>query len=501
MVSIPIRVNSHSLHVVNMWTRMPFRYGIAKLTALPHLFVSANVTVNGQPVRGLAADGLAPKWFTKDPDAPVQDEVAQMMQVIRAACAHGESVGQAGSVFDWWRAVYEKQKAWGEAKGLPPLLWHFGVSLIERAVIDALCRGTDRRFCEAVHDNALGIDLGAIHPELAQTELTHWLPTEPTRRLGARHTVGLGDPLTDDQIDAADRLDDGLPQSLEACIDRYGLTYFKIKVPADAAEARARMQAIREVVTRKCKTFAFTLDGNEFFQSFSGFTALWRQLVDDPAVRDFFDRGLLFVEQPVHRQSALSDDAAATLSRWPNRPPIIIDESDGSLESLPRALACGYAGTSHKNCKGVIKGLANACLIEKRRRDGQAVAFSGEDLSNVGPVALLQDLAVAATMGLSHLERNGHHYFAGLSALPDAMQQQMIDYHGDLYGWHAHSTAHAPAVQIEQGVVAVDSVLAAPFGYQPALDLHSVTPLASWTYASLGLDPPTEHTRVNDASN
>ena len=34
-----------------------------------------------------------------------------------------------------------------------------------------------------------------------------------------------------------------------------------------------------------------------------------------------------------------------------------------TLDSLPTALALGYVGTSHKNCKGIVKGIANACLL------------------------------------------------------------------------------------------------------------------------------------------
>jgi hypothetical protein len=49
---------------------------------------------------------------------------------------------------------------------------------------------------------------------------------------------------------------------------------------------------------------------------------------------------------------------------WPEAPPMIIDESDAELTSLRRALELGYRGTSHKNCKGVFKGLANRCLVE-----------------------------------------------------------------------------------------------------------------------------------------
>ena len=118
-------------------------------------------------------------------------------------------------------------------------------------------------------------------------------------------------------------------------------------------------------------------------------------------------RRVIVVEQPVHRDRTLGDDAGAALRAWPERPPLIIDESDGAVGDLPRALALGYAGTSHKNCKGIVKGIANACLLEKRWRDGERVVLTGEDLCNLGPVALLQDLALMALRGSSMASATG----------------------------------------------------------------------------------------------
>lgn len=69
-----------------------------------------------------------------------------------------------------------------------------------------------------------------------------------------------------------------------------------------------------------------------------------------------FLRRLIFVAQPLPHGVALDDVTRAAFAAWPTRPPIVVDESDGAIGSLPRALAYGYAGTSHKNCKGVIKG-------------------------------------------------------------------------------------------------------------------------------------------------
>src|SRR5258705_2561005 len=158
-----------------------------------------------------------------------------------------------------------------------------------------------------------------------------------------------------------------------------------------------------------------------------------------------------------------------------------MDECDATFDSLPRVVAWGYEGTSHKNCKGIIKGIANACLI--RQRPGQIL--SGEDLSNVGPVALLQDLAVCASLAISHVERNGHHYFAGLSMFPEETQERVLRHHPDLYIKHKKGFA---TVKIENGAMSTTSSIAAPLGVGFEPDLSAFTPIDQWKFDSLGAD-------------
>jgi hypothetical protein len=216
--------------------------------------------------------------------------------------------------------------------------------------------------------------------------------------------------------------------------------------------------------------FAFSLDGNESFREVGAFADYARGLMAEPALRALWPR-LLFIEQPWHRDVALSPAIGALVKLWPDRPPIIIDESDGEIGSTAAALALGYAGTSHKNCKGIFKSVANACLLAQRRAAGERVIHSGEDLTNLGPVALTQDLAAAAALGITTIERNGHHYFAGLSQFPATLQSHALARHGDLFvrgeqGW--------PRVNVRDGRIALGSVNAAPFGVAGELDLSGV---------------------------
>jgi hypothetical protein len=462
-----MRLLDTDLHRAELKARMPFRYGIATLSELPHVFVRAACEVGGRTQAGVAADHLPPKWFTKDPGRDPLDEIEDMMAAIRQAQVHARAIGSAPTVFAFWRALWDRQEAGAEAGSVPRLLAHFGTSLVERALIDAFCRARGQPFAAALRSNAFGIDLGSLHPELAGTEPSHWLPQTPPKTVLARHTVGLSDPLTEGDIPLSERLRDGLPQSLEACIAAYGLRHFKLKVAA--ADALPRLRAIAAVLEREAPPdYAYSLDGNEAFRTVAEFKDVWDAVGRERGLASF-SRRLLFIEQPFHREVALGDAIGSLGREWPSRPPIIIDESDSGLASLPRALALGYAGTSHKNCKGVFKGVAGACLIARRRQvaPGSSLLMTGEDLANIGPVALLQDLAVQAALGVTSVERNGHHYFAGLSFWPGALRARMLANHPDLY----HTGAQGwPTLTISEGRMSTDSVLKAPFGLGFELD-------------------------------
>jgi L-alanine-DL-glutamate epimerase-like enolase superfamily enzyme len=457
-----IRLLATRLSRAELQTRLPFKYGIATMTHLPHVFLRATCEIDGRTQDGIAADHLPPKWFTKDPVRDPADEIVDMLRVIEHAMSAAAGI-QAASVFAFWRDLYHRQSAWGAAEDLPPLLVHFGTSLVERAVLDAFARHHETPFHRLLQTGALGLDLGAFHAELDGSRPADWLPAEPLPRITVRHTVGLADPLTAADIAPGTRLGDGLPQSLKECIRTHGLRHFKIKINGQPDRDIDRLEKIAALLARHAPPdYAFSLDGNESFRSVTTFRDFWTTMIARPGLKEFVRR-LLFVEQPLHRDVALDESAGAWRREWPGRPPIIIDESDAEPGSLRRALDLGYAGTSHKNCKGVFKGIANACRIAQLRRERPEAGFllSGEDLSNIGPVALPQDLAVQAALGIASVERNGHHYFAGLSFWPASWQDDVLALHPDLYttgapGW--------PQLAVVVGKLRLGSVNAAPFG-------------------------------------
>ncbi len=338
-----ITLRDAELFRVPLRARMPFRYGIATMTELPHVIMRLTFDLDGTTLAGLAADHLPPKWFTKDPARPLGEEIDEMLAVIRAAVAHARGV-RAATPFAFWREVYAAQMAWAAQQGLPPLLANFGTSLVERALIDACCAARETTLADALRENLFDVDLGALRPELAGTAPRDWLPAAPAAEVFARHTIGLSDPLDADEIAPADAVHDGLPQALAACVRFYGLRHFKIKINGDLARDRDRLARMAGIFAAECGgDFAFTLDGNESFSAAAAFPAYARTLLAAPELQALWPH-LMFIEQPWHRAVALTPAVGAALQAWPERPPIIIDESDAELGSLPAALALGYAG-------------------------------------------------------------------------------------------------------------------------------------------------------------
>ena len=466
-----MQVHQIDFHRLDMKTRFPFRYGIASMSEVPHLFVRMHVEIDNRIWLGTASEGLPPKWFTKNPETDFKaDDLPEMLTVIKQA-AHFATTGTTyRDFFSWWMNLTERQTVWATETGQPPLLANLGVSLMERAALDATCRQQKSSLFTVLVQNRLGIELSAIRSHLNGMQPADVLPPQPRNRVQLRHTIGLGDPLTESDIAADEKLEDNLPHCLTSNIKRYGLRYFKIKLSGNLDADLPRMQVLSKLLdTQVGESMRFTLDGNEQYATMARFQDHWQKLNSDTSIRRMVDQSLLFVEQPVHRDSALLPEVKKTVSDWQDAPPIIIDESDAEIDSLPTALKLGYSGTSHKNCKGILKSIAALGTIKKEQSVNRQLILSAEDLGNIGPVALLQDLAVVAALGISHAERNGHHYFAGLGMFPEPIQNQTAIDHPDLY---QREPSGLLALRPTQGQLYLDSVNAAPLGISQQIELQ-----------------------------
>ena len=112
---------------------------------------------------GVSADHIPPKWFTKNPDGDLQDEIDEMLLVIKHAGKLAASITHE-DVFGFWYELYQQQAAWAHEAGIPQLLAHFGTSLVERVLIDAFCRFQGQSFHPLLVGNAFGIRWDKIRP-------------------------------------------------------------------------------------------------------------------------------------------------------------------------------------------------------------------------------------------------------------------------------------------------------------------------------------------------
>ena len=404
--------------------RMPFRFGVVTLTESPQAFARARIRLeDGREAEGAAAELLAPKWFDKDPALSNEDNYDQ----LRA------SLGRAREQY----LAHEARTAWAHASPGKGLVENYGPALLDRALLDALCRALGVSFYRAVQANLVGagafegIDLGAFFATL-----------KPRVALAARHTVGLVDPIT--AADQKSRVNDGLPETLEEVVARYGQRYFKLKVGGDMPADVERLSAIAAVLDRIADPYHVSLDGNEQYEDMQGVAALWAAMTAAPRLRRLVD-SVLFIEQPVKRSRALERKVEGIDK------PVIIDESDDSLDAFPRAKALGYRGVSSKTCKGLYKSLINRARCAQW---GDGYFMSGEDLTIQAGLALQQDTALVSLLGLTHLERNGHHYVNGMAGLPQSEQDAFLAAHPDLYE-RSHG---AVRVRIAEGMLSIGSL-------------------------------------------
>ena len=382
----------------------------------------------------------------------------------------GSRVEPARSHLQYGRRATKRVGLGAGRRGVNDLLASNGAALMERALIDGLGGALGQPYFALLQDNVLGLALGRIHAELEGLELAAVLPAAPVRSLYIRHTVGLVDPIRTAAIAPEERLNDGLPQSLEECIQTQGLRYFKIKIGGDPEADFERLAEISALLDESGTEYHITLDGNEQYGDVADLLALLERI--EKELGAFYHR-ILYVEQPMDRALSLDPALKKDLGVLAAKRPLLIDESDESLDSFRRALDLGYSGVSSKSCKGLVKALANSALAWQRTAAGHPCFVSAEDLTVVPVVSLHQDLVHVAALGIDHVERNGHHYVRGLDHLSAVERAWCFERHGDLY----RAEGQSGLLDIRDGQIAVGSLQRPGLGVDGAVDIEAMQPL------------------------
>jgi hypothetical protein len=466
--SVPPDLQVDEIQAFVRWvpTRIPFRFGAVTMTELGVVYLRVRFAIQGplgapaEQVEGVSSSVLSPMWFDKDPSLSHGAKHDRLL-IGMSLAAGGFIEAGCGTAYELHQVVQPIVRRQCAARGIPALTSSFGVALLDGALIDGICRARRSTFHAGLRDDLFGF--GPVPG----------LPPAPSAQIALRHTVGLVDPLTDGDVAAP--LADGLPETLVDVVREYGVNHFKVKIAGDRAADLARLGAIQAVLREVADPdYRVVFDGNEQFTDMAAFADFFAAFRGAPDLGEIYRRTLWF-EQPVERHAALTDAAGRELAAITSHKPVILDESDGTDETVERALALGFAGVSAKNSKGVFRTLHSfRALHEWHARTGAPTILAAEDLTHPGMRALQQDTAVVTALGIGHAERNGHHYVRGLDFLTPA-EQAVAE--RDFPRLYERTPGGLLRLAIHDGAIVTTELNAHGYGGVLELDFGAIDPL------------------------
>ena len=393
----------------------PFRFGAVVVEAASQVFVRIEIEIEGKGrAVGASAEMMVPKWFDKRAHLSTEQTVDE----LRRSLAIASKLYLSGSGFDTAfghhasRVAAQIEKCAKE--DIPPLAAIFGPAEIDKAILDALLRGAGVNFFDGMAANIAGLD-ARLSPDLANDDIARFLAQSRRREhVAIRHTVGL-----DDVVEGAGGVADANENS--------AARYFKLKLAGNPDTDAARLVRIgRELATLPYE-YAVTLDANEQYADPGDLRNLVDRLSRDATLAPIAGR-LLYIEQPMPRDTTratpLTDLAVYDF---------IIDEADDSYNAFLAARSLGYRGISSKSCKGIYKSVINATRAAKWSTGSEKFFVTGEDLTCQAGLSVQQDLALGTLIGITHAERNGHHYVDGFGDTPTDEADAFLAAHPDLY--------------------------------------------------------------------
>jgi hypothetical protein len=393
----------------------PFRFGAVVINAASQAFVRAEIEIEGKGVFvGASAELMVPKWFDKRSDfSPEQtvDELRRSLDIARELYLASSGFDTAFGLHASRIAAQLKASA---TENIPPLAAAYGPAELDKAILDALLRGMGVNCFDGMAGNAAGID-ARLSPDLADDDIAQFLArSRRLDRVAIRHTVGL-----DDRVEGAGGVADRSENA--------GARYFKLKLNGDPGADAARLTRIGSELAMLPHDYRITLDANEQYADLAALSTLVDRLDRDSTLQPIATK-LLYIEQPMPRDITRASPLGALAGH-----DFIIDEADDSYDAFPAARALGYRGISSKSCKGIYKSVVNATRAAKWSGASEKFFVTAEDLTCQAGLGVQQDLALGALMGVTHAERNGHHYVDGFGDTPAGEAESFLAGHPDLY--------------------------------------------------------------------
>ena len=434
----------------------PFRFGSVVITSSVQVFVRAGIEIEGRGASiGASAEMMASKWFDKRAHLSAQQTVDGLRRTLSIARELYLARSDFDTAFGHHSAIIAAQVEACAKEDIPPLAAGFGPAEIDKAILDALLRGLGVNFFEGMADNIAGVD-ARLSRDLGDEDVARFLADRRRlERVAIRHTVGMDDKV-EGEGGVADRHENA------------GARYFKLKLNGDPEHDADRLTRIGRELATLPHDYRVTLDANEQYADLAALGALVDRLDREAALRPITAK-LLYIEQPMPRDITRQTPLGALARR-----DFIVDEADDSYDAFPMARALGYRGISSKSCKGIYKSVINAARAAKWSGGGENCFIAGEDLTCQAGMAVQQDLALGALIGVTHAERNGHHYVDGFGDTPAAEAESFLAAHPDLYARDGDKVRLA----IHDGDLSTGSLTTPGFATSVHPDWSTMQPLA-----------------------
>jgi L-alanine-DL-glutamate epimerase-like enolase superfamily enzyme len=394
--------------------RTPIKFGGRVVVDVVLLDVAVDAeTRDGRRATGFGSMPLGNAWSWPSQQVSSDDALAAMTALGHRLGKLADGYREAGHPLEITHDLAQQYSGLadavtreaGLAEAMPRLAQLVVASPLEAAIHDVYGRALQANSYNLLGPEFANRDLAhQLTPEFAGEYLDRYTLRQPKPEMPLYHLVGALDPLSD--ADVAQRVGDGLPETLGEWILADGLTHLKIKLAGDDLDWDVRRVSEVERVAaetqprRGCTAWHYSLDFNERCANVEYVLDFLARLRE--AAPTALDR-VQYIEQPTHRDLKANPEnkmhAAAKIK------PVVIDESLIDLDSLLLARELGYSGVALKACKGHSEALLMGAAAQK-----YGLFLCVQDLTCIGRSFLHSASLAARVPTVAAIEGNGRQY-------------------------------------------------------------------------------------------
>ena len=394
--------------------RAPAKFGGRTVTDVVLLDVEVDVeTRDGRRGRGSGSMPMGNIWAWPSQKLSTDQTLAAMIEFGQRMVRHANGYRGDGHPLEITHDLASLQPREADAvareaalaEPMPRLAQLVAASPLEAAIHDAYGKALAQNSYNLLGAEYVARDLSAyLTADFAGEYLDRYTLRQPKPRMPLYHLIGALDPLTD--ADLANRINDGLPETLPEWIAADGLTHLKIKLNGDdLAWDVERVLSIERVAAeaqaaRGCTQWHYSADFNERCANVEYLLDFLARIEErsPPAMAR-----LQYIEQPTARD--LRANPANRMHAAARIKPVVIDESLVDLESLELARELGYSGVALKACKGHSGALLMAAAAQK-----YGMFLCVQDLTCPGASFLHSASLAARVPGVAAIEGNARQY-------------------------------------------------------------------------------------------